>query len=86
MGETALNVKSKTLGWRPTCDCGKEPVPCLCFDPFAGKATVIKVAREMGRNALGFELNEEYVNKFCQEELAQEVLPLSQGKAEGEAR
>jgi len=64
----------KTLGWRPTCSCGKEPVPCLVFDPFMGSGTVAYVAKKMGRNYLGFEINPEYVKDFCAERLAQEVL------------
>jgi len=28
-----------TLGWRPDCECGLEPVPCTVLDPFSGAAT-----------------------------------------------
>lgn len=78
-----LPTRTKTLGWRPTCDCGKEPVPCLAFDPFAGTGTVIEVARKMGRSALGFEISEEYVKEYCAERLAQGVLGLHVLKNEG---
>jgi len=56
-------VESKTLGWRPTCSCGKdkEPVPCVVLDFFAGSGTTIEVARKMGRDAFGFDINPDYV-------------------------
>lgn len=51
----------KTLGWKPSCDCGKEPVPAVVLDPFAGSGTACVVAKRIGRNYLGIELNPEYV-------------------------
>ncbi len=50
-------VLVKTKGWCPTCDCGKEPVPALVFDPFMGSGTVGAVATKLGRNYTGIELN-----------------------------
>jgi len=73
---SSLPEKSKTLGWRPTCSCGKEPVPCIGFDPFMGSGTVAEVAQRMGRRYLGFELKEKYVKDFCAKRLAQEVMKL----------
>ncbi len=49
-----------TTGWRPTCECGKEPVPAVVLDPFLGSGTVIKVAQDLGRAGIGIELNPEY--------------------------
>ena len=69
-------MESKTLGWRPTCSCGKKPVPCVVFDPFMGSGTVAYVAEKMGRNFVGFEINETYVKDFCAERLAQKSLNL----------
>jgi hypothetical protein len=49
----------KTLGWEPTCKCGiKDVVPCRVLDPFAGTGTTLTVAKRMGRDWLGIELNE----------------------------
>lgn len=49
-----------TTGWRPTCECGAEPVPAIVFDPFMGSGTTGQVAQSLGRNWLGTELNPEY--------------------------
>jgi DNA modification methylase len=58
----------KTLGWRPTCECGCEKnyvcekwEPCIVFDPFAGSGTTCVVAAQLGRDYTGTELNPEYV-------------------------
>ena len=50
----------RTLGWQPQCSCGGDPVPCLVLDPFMGSGTVGLVARKLGRNYVGCELNSEY--------------------------
>ncbi len=53
--------KTKTLGWKPTCECNAgEPIPCLVLDPFAGSGTTLKVAAELGRWSVGYEISEEY--------------------------
>jgi DNA modification methylase len=58
MGPT---VHSTTLGWRPQCDHGGDPVPCTVLDPFGGSGTTGQVALELGRNAVLIELNPKYV-------------------------
>jgi len=53
---------SITIGWRPTCSCGiEEAVPAVVLDPFMGSGTVGLVAKSLGRNYIGIELNPEYV-------------------------
>jgi DNA modification methylase len=37
------------------------PVPCTVLDPFAGAGTTLLVADRLGRDAIGIELNPEYV-------------------------
>jgi len=52
---------SRTTGWRPGCECGCEPVPCVVLDPFFGAGTTGLVAKQEGRGYVGIELNPKYV-------------------------
>ena len=56
---------------RVPCGCGAATRPGLVLDPFAGSGTTLKVARDVGRDALGIELS----RKFA--ELARERASLS---------
>jgi site-specific DNA-methyltransferase (adenine-specific) len=42
------------------CGCQAPTRPGLVLDPFAGSGTTLKVARSLGRDALGIELNPEF--------------------------
>jgi SAM-dependent methyltransferase len=57
----------KTLGWRPDCECGGDPVPQIVLDPFCGKGTTARRAKELGRRYLTCDLNEEYCELAGQE-------------------
>jgi DNA modification methylase len=54
------NYRRQTTGWRPGCDCNADPVPCRVLDCFAGAGTVGVVAKKMGLDFTGIELNPEY--------------------------
>lgn len=59
-------TKYQTIGWEPTCKCGKEPVPAVVGDMFAGTGTTLAVAREHGRVVIGCDIdkkNMEFVHK-----------------------
>src|SRR5690606_11333850 len=49
--------------WEPTCTCeGNDGSgKCLVLDPFAGSGTTLLVAERLGRQAVGIEINPEYV-------------------------
>ena len=66
----------RTTGWRPTCDCGGEPVPCTILDPFGGAGTTAVVAMQLKRNATLIELNPEYVT-LTEKRLRDEVARLA---------
>jgi hypothetical protein len=58
------NILSAWLerGWlqQPSpCDC-PEQAAGVVLDPFCGAATVLLVAKRLGRNAIGIELNSDY--------------------------
>lgn len=39
-----------------------DPVPCRVCDPFLGSGTVAVVAKSLGRNFVGLELNRKYID------------------------
>ncbi len=52
----------QTVGWKPRCSCPThEPIPQTVLDPFAGAGTTLLAANRLGRNAIGVELNPDYV-------------------------
>ena len=57
-----VNASSTTLGWSPSCTCpAADPIPATVLDPFLGSGTTAAVAVELGRDAIGIELNAEYI-------------------------
>lgn len=59
-----MQYEYNTVDWQPSCQCPHvvgETVPGLVLDPFLGSGTTALVANRLGRNAIGVELNAEYV-------------------------
>ena len=51
-----------TTGWSASCTCDAPVVPCVVLDPFAGAGTTLLVADQLGRDAIGIELNPTYAD------------------------
>ena len=56
---------STTIGWRPTCEHNRDPVPAIVLDPFCGSGTVGEVARETQRKAILLDLSSSYLRKLA---------------------
>ena len=68
--------KTITTGWEPQCECGIDKVvPGLVLDPFMGSGSVALVAKKLGRDYLGIELNESYI-EIAKERLQSVEIPL----------
>lgn len=51
------------VGWEAGCKCDAgEPVPSVVLEPFLGSGTTVATAVELGRRAIGCDLNPEYAN------------------------
>ena len=64
--EPGIDTTPVMKGWEKTCDCDcSEIVPATVMDVFAGIGTTLSVAHELGRNAIGIELNPDYAQTIC---------------------
>jgi len=55
-------LKTKTLGWRPTCKCKCAGTGrCVVLDPFVGTAVTVLEAEKNGRFGVGMDLSKEYL-------------------------
>ena len=68
-GDMTSPPMSITHGWQPTCECNADTRPGVVLDPFIGSGTTAMVARKHGRQAIGLDLNYEYLNKNARERL-----------------
>ena len=54
----------KTVAWEPTCRHTEveETKPGIVFEPFIGRGTTAKVASDLGRDYIGVEISEKYLD------------------------
>jgi len=57
--ERTMPISIKTIGWTK-CDCNTDFKPGIVLDPFIGAGTTGFVAKKLGRDFIGIELNPEY--------------------------
>lgn len=48
----------------------ERPVPALVLDPFLGSGTTVREAVRLGRRGVGFDLSEEYLEKYARPSIA----------------
>ena len=70
-------LESTTLRWHPSCNCATgKPQPCIVLDPFAGAGTTMLVAEKLGRNWIGCDISQQYVDMAMKRVKAETELPL----------
>lgn len=63
--ESGWERERSTVGWT-SCSCGAPFISGTVLDPFAGAGTTLAVADLHGRDAIGFELNQESIDLYEQ--------------------
>ena len=49
-----------TVDWKPTCNCGLDPIPATVLDPFSGSSATGVACKLHNRNYIGSEISKEY--------------------------
>ncbi len=70
-GEKPSDFATFTRGWY-SANLHAIPDNCTVLDPFCGTGTVGQVARQYGRDFIGVELSQEYIDKHCGRRFQQE--------------
>jgi hypothetical protein len=71
---SVAGVDVKTVGWKPTCKCNADVVPCVVLDPFIGSGTTCCVAISLGRNSIGIDLSKQYLDHNAIPRISGELL------------
>ncbi len=67
-------VDRVTIGWEASCNCNDgDPVPAVIMDPFVGSGTSLEVATELGRDGLGIDISQTYLDEVLPQRFANGV-------------
>ena len=74
-GEASGDAEKKLAVVREMARIQEEfaPVPCIVLDPFMGSGTVAAVAAKLGRNYIGIDINEQYIQEQANKRIAAAV-------------
>ena len=81
----SMQTMSRTIGWRPQCSCGVDPIPAIVLDPFSGSGTAGEVAKSLGRKAILIDTSGEYCS-LAQKRIEAVSLPMLYCGAGGDER
>jgi len=71
----SINADYQTIGWTK-CKCqSPEYEAGIVLDPFMGSGTVGKVAKKLGRNYCGIELNKDYI-EIAKQRIRGQIRPM----------
>ena len=76
---TEKNGETRTVNWRPTCECGeRSSVPATVLDPFVGTGTTCLAAQRLGRRSVGVDLSPSYLDQAVKRvsEISLPLMPL----------
>ncbi len=70
----AGNFETTTTGWAATCPhADLDPIPATVLDPFSGSGTTGMVAIEEGREYIGVDISQEYLDTLAPDRLTAQI-------------
>lgn len=71
-------ARSITTGWQPGCNCDAgDPIPATVLDPFNGSGTTGRVSARLGRDYIGIDISQEYLEQLAPQRVANVQMELT---------